>query len=182
MSASVTLRKLSGLPAEPAPLSESVLILVDAQNTYRHGVMALEGIEPALDECARLLARAAQERALINADVGFHFGLIDHELIALLDEAIERLDDAEVTQFVALLAAAGAETLTSVAGRLLPVTRFTVCIKSSVSLCFATIPMSETSSVLLATVSKLRFAVRSRPTPMLAPTIGLCGSALCRQI
>ncbi len=58
MSASVTLRKLSGLPAEPAPLSESVLILVDAQNTYRHGVMALEGIEPALDECARLLARA----------------------------------------------------------------------------------------------------------------------------
>ena len=35
-----------------------MLILVDAQNTYRSGVMALNGIEPALDECARLLARA----------------------------------------------------------------------------------------------------------------------------
>lgn len=58
MTASVTLRQLSGQPAEPARLSESALILVDAQNTYREGVMALSGIEPALDECARLLARA----------------------------------------------------------------------------------------------------------------------------
>jgi DNA-binding SARP family transcriptional activator len=53
---------------------------------------------------ARLLARAAQERALINADVGFHFGLIDHELIALLDEAIARLDEAELPERVTLLA------------------------------------------------------------------------------
>lgn len=58
MSEPVTLRQLSGLPAEPAPLSECALILVDAQNTYRSGVMALTGIEPALDECASLLARA----------------------------------------------------------------------------------------------------------------------------
>lgn len=58
MTASVTLRQLSGKSAEPAPLSGSALILVDAQNTYRSGVMALTGIEPALDECARLLARA----------------------------------------------------------------------------------------------------------------------------
>jgi nicotinamidase-related amidase len=58
MPQAVTLRQLSGLPAEPAPLSECALILVDAQNTYRSGVMALTGIEPALDECAHLLARA----------------------------------------------------------------------------------------------------------------------------
>ncbi len=58
MPASKTLRELSGKPATPAPLSESVLILVDAQNTYRSGVMELAGIEPALDECARLLGRA----------------------------------------------------------------------------------------------------------------------------
>ena len=58
MPASKTLRELSGKPAAPAPLSESVLILVDAQNTYRSGVMELDGIEPALDECARLLGRA----------------------------------------------------------------------------------------------------------------------------
>lgn len=56
--ASTTLRTLSGLPATPARLSESALVIVDAQNTYRNGVMQLQGVEPALDECARLLARA----------------------------------------------------------------------------------------------------------------------------
>lgn len=58
MSEAFTLRQLSGKPAEAYPLSGSALILVDAQNTYRSGVMALSGVEPALDECARLLARA----------------------------------------------------------------------------------------------------------------------------
>lgn len=57
-TASPTLRQLSGLPVEPARLSESALIIVDAQNTYRSGVMQLTDVEPALDECARLLARA----------------------------------------------------------------------------------------------------------------------------
>ena len=57
-TASTTLRQLSGLPATPARLSDSALIIVDAQNAYRSGVMQLEGVEPALDECARLLARA----------------------------------------------------------------------------------------------------------------------------
>ena len=58
MSEPVTLRQLSGLPAAPSRLSESALILVDAQNTYRTGVMQLSGVEPALDACASLLARA----------------------------------------------------------------------------------------------------------------------------
>ena len=58
MAPSVTLRTLLDLPSEPAPLRESVLIMIDAQNTYRHGVMKLEGVEPALAEAARLLARA----------------------------------------------------------------------------------------------------------------------------
>lgn len=58
MSGAITLRALTGRPAAAAPLSASALILVDAQNTYRSGVMALTGIEAALDECARLLARA----------------------------------------------------------------------------------------------------------------------------
>lgn len=60
MSALVTLRELSGLPAAPASLSDSALIIVDAQNTYRLGVMALEGVEAALDQCQALLARARQ--------------------------------------------------------------------------------------------------------------------------
>lgn len=58
MTEAHTLRQLSGLPAEPAALSTSALIIVDAQNTYREGIMQLTGVEPALDECARLLARA----------------------------------------------------------------------------------------------------------------------------
>lgn len=53
-----TLRQLSGKSNQPAALSEAALVLVDAQNTYRSGLLALDGIEAALDECARLLARA----------------------------------------------------------------------------------------------------------------------------
>ena len=57
-TASTTLRELTGQAASPAPLSESALIIVDAQNTYRSGVMQLSAIEPALEQCARLLERA----------------------------------------------------------------------------------------------------------------------------
>jgi nicotinamidase-related amidase len=53
-----TLRQLVGAPDQPPPLSSSVLILVDCQQTYREGVMQLEGVEAALDECRILLTRA----------------------------------------------------------------------------------------------------------------------------
>ncbi|WP_072392178.1 cysteine hydrolase family protein [Hyphomicrobium sp. CS1GBMeth3] len=53
-----TLRSLLALPDTPAPLSQSALVLIDCQNTYREGVMQLEGVEPALAECAKLLKRA----------------------------------------------------------------------------------------------------------------------------
>jgi len=55
---SPTLRSLLQMPSEPAPLSKSALILIDCQNTYREGIMQLEGVEPALQECAKLLSRA----------------------------------------------------------------------------------------------------------------------------
>ena len=58
MPASPTLRTLLQLPADPEPLSKSALILIDCQNTYREGVMQLDGVEPALKECASLLQRA----------------------------------------------------------------------------------------------------------------------------
>lgn len=58
MSKLVTLRELGGQPAAPAALAETVLIVVDAQNTYREGVMKLDGIEAALERCAELLDRA----------------------------------------------------------------------------------------------------------------------------
>jgi nicotinamidase-related amidase len=53
-----TLRSLLALPDTPASLSKSALVLIDCQQTYREGIMELEGVEPALKECATLLKRA----------------------------------------------------------------------------------------------------------------------------
>lgn len=58
MSASPTLRSVIGLDDTLPRLAESTLVLIDFQNTYRTGVMALEGAEPALAAGARLLAAA----------------------------------------------------------------------------------------------------------------------------
>src|ERR1700750_2517509 len=58
MSSHVTLRGLMGLGDEPAVLPDSALIMIDCQNTYRRGVMQLDGAEDAFAEAARLLARA----------------------------------------------------------------------------------------------------------------------------
>ncbi|MEV4507137.1 isochorismatase family protein [Streptomyces klenkii] len=55
---STTLRDVIGLDNQPPGLSDSVLLLIDYQNTYRTGVMALEGAEEALAAGARLLERA----------------------------------------------------------------------------------------------------------------------------
>ncbi|MGA4838414.1 isochorismatase family protein [Streptomyces sp. G45] len=53
-----TLRDVVGLDSEPPRLSESALVLIDYQNTYLTGVMALEGADAAVKAGARLLARA----------------------------------------------------------------------------------------------------------------------------
>jgi nicotinamidase-related amidase len=53
-----TLRSIAGLPAGATPLSQSALVMIDCQNTYRDGVMRLVGVEPALDEARRVLERA----------------------------------------------------------------------------------------------------------------------------
>lgn len=58
-----TLRSLLALPDTPASLAKSALVLIDCQNTYREGVMQLEGVEPALVQCAKLLARAREAGA-----------------------------------------------------------------------------------------------------------------------
>ncbi|MGK5543183.1 isochorismatase family protein [Streptomyces sp. URMC 127] len=55
---STTLRNVIGLDNQPPKLSDSILIMIDFQNTYRTGIMALEGAEEALAAGARLLGRA----------------------------------------------------------------------------------------------------------------------------
>ncbi|MBL1075375.1 isochorismatase family protein [Nocardia sp. 2] len=57
-TASPTLRTVSGLDNRPAELSDATLVLIDFQNTYRTGVMALPEAERTLEAAARLLAAA----------------------------------------------------------------------------------------------------------------------------
>ncbi|MFJ5234424.1 isochorismatase family protein [Kitasatospora sp. NPDC088391] len=56
--ASATLRRVIGLDDTPPRLADATLVLIDYQNTYREGVMALAGAEEALAAGARLLAAA----------------------------------------------------------------------------------------------------------------------------
>ncbi|WKG01950.1 cysteine hydrolase family protein [Mycolicibacterium sp. HK-90] len=53
-----TLRELASLPATPARLTDSTLVLIDCQNTYTQGIMELEGVQAALEQTAELLDRA----------------------------------------------------------------------------------------------------------------------------
>lgn len=53
-----TLRDLVGLGQTPGKLADAALILIDCQNTYREGIMALEGVEPALQQAKLLLEEA----------------------------------------------------------------------------------------------------------------------------
>lgn len=52
-----TLRQITGMTPNPSAVSDSALVLIDCQQTYREGVMQLSGVEPALQEAAALLAR-----------------------------------------------------------------------------------------------------------------------------
>jgi nicotinamidase-related amidase len=53
-----TLRAASGLPADPAALGASTLIMIDCQNTYTRGPLELAGVQAALDQAEELLDRA----------------------------------------------------------------------------------------------------------------------------
>ncbi|MGW5865229.1 isochorismatase family protein [Streptomyces sp. NPDC055239] len=97
--ASTTLRDVIGLDNQPPRLSESVLILIDFQNTYRTGVMALDGAETALAAGARLLARARAAGTpvvhILNDggegtpyDIRAHIGAISDEVAPVDGEAV----------------------------------------------------------------------------------------------
>ncbi|WP_194897772.1 isochorismatase family protein [Catenulispora pinisilvae] len=58
MSASHTLRSVIGLDDSLPSLGDATLVMIDFQNTYRTGVMALEGADAALAAGARLLSAA----------------------------------------------------------------------------------------------------------------------------
>ncbi|WP_438971001.1 cysteine hydrolase family protein [Methylophaga sp.] len=58
-----TLRDIVGLGHEPSGLLESALIMIDLQNTYREGVMQLEGVEEALLR-AKVLLNLARDKSI----------------------------------------------------------------------------------------------------------------------
>lgn len=53
-----TLFEMAGVHPAPGHLSNSVLVVIDAQREYRDGALPLSGIDTALAEGAKLLARA----------------------------------------------------------------------------------------------------------------------------
>lgn len=89
-STSTTLRDIVGLGHQPSALSESALIMIDCQNTYRQGVMQLEGVEAALVQ-ARKLLNLAREHGIPVFHIQHDGGTgtpydIDTELGAIADE------------------------------------------------------------------------------------------------
>ncbi|MFF2959854.1 isochorismatase family protein [Streptomyces sp. NPDC057963] len=96
---STTLRDVIGLDNQPPKLGDSILIMIDFQNTYRTGVMALEGSEEALAAAARLLERArATSTPVIHIvndggentpyDIRSHIGAISDEVAPESGEAV----------------------------------------------------------------------------------------------
>ncbi|MGI1671837.1 MAG: cysteine hydrolase [Neptuniibacter sp.] len=51
------MRDLAGLGNEASSINDSALVIIDAQNTYCEGVMKLDGVDEALNECKKLLDR-----------------------------------------------------------------------------------------------------------------------------
>ena len=99
MSPPKTLRDVSGLGNEAPSLKGSALIMIDLQNTYREGVMKLEGVEPAIEEAAALLKRAREAGIPVfhvqhDAGAGSPYDLGDR-IGAIADEVAPR--DGEET-------------------------------------------------------------------------------------
>ena len=65
MSQPFSLRQLRGAPATSTPLRDSILILIDCQNTYTDGLLKLDGIDAALNNASALLQRARAVGATI---------------------------------------------------------------------------------------------------------------------
>lgn len=63
MSAAKTLLELSGADLRAPALANASLVIIDAQNEYLDGKLALPGVRPALTALAQLLVRARQADA-----------------------------------------------------------------------------------------------------------------------
>ena len=58
MTEPTTLLQMAGADQSPSPLGQSALVLIDCQMEYVDGRLGLDGVGPALESAARVLARA----------------------------------------------------------------------------------------------------------------------------
>ncbi|WP_172145926.1 cysteine hydrolase family protein [Pseudomonas tumuqii] len=79
MSHPQTLFQLTGRSHAPATLGNATLLIIDAQEEYRSGVLQLPGLDPALAEIAKLLTAARNTGASIVhvKHLGIPDGLLD---------------------------------------------------------------------------------------------------------
>lgn len=79
MSAPKSMFQLSGRGYPPANLNNATLVIIDAQEEYRSGVLALPGLDAALAEIASLLAAArAMGSTIVHVKhLGVPGGLLD---------------------------------------------------------------------------------------------------------
>lgn len=81
MSRPKTLLELAGADLRPSALSQSSVVIIDAQNEYLDGKLALPGVEPAVGAIAKLLANAREAGAPVVhiAHKGRPGGLFDRD-------------------------------------------------------------------------------------------------------
>jgi len=83
MSTVTTIRDIVGLGNESSSISDSALIIIDAQNTYTEGAMKLDGVDLAMQECKKLLERFRRAGRPVfhiqhNGGPGSLFDINDH--------------------------------------------------------------------------------------------------------
>ena len=100
MTAPKTLLQLSGADLSLPNLGQSCLVLIDLQNEYRTGPLALPGADAAIDSASRLLARARAEGAVVFhiAHRGKPGGLFDRsaERGAIVEQLTPRAGEAVI--------------------------------------------------------------------------------------
>ena len=101
-TASPSLRDITGMGYGHASLKDSALIMVDCQNTYRHGVMQLTNVEPAIKEAQKLLQMARDLKIPIihirhDAGVGTPYD-VTAEIGAISSEVAPKNGEAVVTK------------------------------------------------------------------------------------
>ncbi len=81
MSTPKTLLEMAGADLSPSALGQSAVVVIDAQNEYLDGKLALPGAQPAVDAIAHLLAKAREAGAPVIhiAHKGRAGGLFDRE-------------------------------------------------------------------------------------------------------